>query len=157
MRSSFPGRALRGCPDASPAATGHDLTGQPWTTVVLAGRRLAGTAGVAVLLALAGCAASGPQFSGQSLASDQLRRDTLEMLRPYHSARTGCERIEAIETSVVKEPGNVLTDDSGAVMKGSPARERWIATACGTQAAYQVDFIPDGAGGNFISIKADGQ
>ena len=32
-----------------------------------------------------------------------------------------------------------------------------VATSCGSQAAYQVDFIPDGSGGNFISIKADGQ
>lgn len=139
MRSSFFGRAL----------PGPDLSGP-----LPSGRLFAS---LAAMIAVAGCAAAGPQFSGQSLASDPLRRDTLEMLKPYNAARTGCERIDAIETSVVREPGNVLTNDSGAVMKVSPARERWVATSCGSQAAYQVDFIPDGSGGNFISIKADGQ
>lgn len=104
---------------------------------------------------VAGCASSAPPFSGQSLASDQLRRDTLAMLRPYNATRTGCERIEAIDASVIREPGNVQTDDRGAVTKGSPARERWVATSCGSQAAYLVDYIPDGTGGNYISIKAE--
>ena len=113
--------------------------------------------GLAVLFAVAACSTPGPQFSGQSLASDQLRRDTVAMLAPYNTARTGCERIDAIETAVVQTPGNVLTNDSGAIVKGSLARERWVATTCGTQAAYLVDYIPDGSGGNFISIKAEAQ
>lgn len=156
MRASYPGPALPGPVFIGPAPTGRALTGRVLTGRVLTSR-LARLAAMAALAVLTGCGTSAPQFSGQSLASDQLRRDTLEMLKPYNSARTGCERIEAIETSVVREPGNVLTNDSGAVMKGSPARERWIATSCGSQAAYHIDFIPDGSGGNFISIKADGQ
>ena len=79
------------------------------------------------------------------------------MLKPYNTARTGCERIDAIDTTVVKEPGNVQTNDSGAIVRGSLARERWVATTCGSQAAYLVDYIPDGSGGNFISIKAEAQ
>ena len=36
--------------------------------------------GLAALFAVAACSTPGPQFSGQSLASDQLRRDTVAML-----------------------------------------------------------------------------
>ena len=111
---------------------------------------------LAVPLVLAGCA-SGPQFSGQSLASPQLRADTTAMLTPYNATRTGCDKIDAIETSVVTTPLNVQANSDGTIIRSTPARERWIASSCGNLAAYQVDFIPDGSGGNFISIKADGQ
>lgn len=109
---------------------------------------------LAVPLVLIGCA-SGPQFSGQSLASPKLRADTTAMLTPYNASRTGCGKIDAIEAAVVTTPANVQTDGDGTILRGSPARERWVATGCGNQAAYQVDFIPDGSGGNFISIKAE--
>ncbi len=106
-------------------------------------------------LVLSGCATA-PQYSGQSLATPQLRADTLAMLTPYNAARTGCDKIDAVDTSVVTLPSNVQANPDGTVLRSSPARERWVATSCGNQAAYQVDFIPDGSGGNFVSIKAEG-
>lgn len=110
---------------------------------------------LAVPLALVGCA-SGPQFSGQTLATPKLRSDTLAMLTPYNATRTGCDKIDAVDTAVVATPTNVETNADGNILRSSPARERWLATSCGSQAAYQVDYIPDGSGGNFISIKAEG-
>lgn len=93
---------------------------------------------LAFTLLLVGCAMA-PQFSGNSVADATLRADVFSHIRLLSRAAKSCNRIDAVQTKVVK------IDKTGG---GNIARvqEVWMAEGCGKTVNYNVALIPDAKG-----------
>ena len=111
--------------------------------------------GAVALLLLVPSLANALELSGTSTATPQLKSDTLRSLIPLALAATACDRVDSIQMSVISIPTTRQVNSQGVIVKGEPTRERWVASACGRQAAYAVTFTPDGAGGAYFNISAD--
>lgn len=111
-------------------------------------------ASVVILAAVAGCSASQPRMTGDSVASAKLRKDTLALVEVYALGVTGCQRVDSVETSVVSVSDVIAGNRAGAMTAGT-VQERWVALACGRSVSLLVTFTPDGSGGSFISVEGE--
>ena len=105
------------------------------------------------LLVLAACA-SGPKFYGQSVADSRLRADTMLFIVGATQAATGCKQIDSVQTSILSVDKGLKGNSAGKIIKGDTS-ERWVATACGKTASFQVIYTPDGQGGSFIAVHRE--
>jgi hypothetical protein len=88
--------------------------------------------------------ASGPTFSGKSMADEQLKADIYANVAINFGASFHCD-IESIESSVVQ----VFRDDAGGI-KG--VEELWIARGCGKTGRYRVSTTASASGGIDFSV-----
>lgn len=102
---------------------------------------------------LGGCA-TGPTVSGDSSASPRLKSDAAQMVSLYAKAASKCERVESIQTHVLRVDPAVKANASGAATEGN-IDERWTVRLCGAEMPFLVTFIPDGKGGTFFRVRPD--
>ncbi len=107
-----------------------------------------------ICVVLGGCATVGPSFSGQSVASNQLRDDAMQIISAASLGRAGCDKIDSVKTTVLSVKGELKGNSDGMVTEGITT-ERWVASACGHDIPFLVTFTPDGEGGSFISVKTE--
>ena len=89
---------------------------------------------------------------GKTTASPTLQNDTITLLSMFFQAKAKCSKIETIITEVVLVGSDLGGNQAGAVTHGV-IKERWTATGRGQSVPLNVEFIPDGKGGTFFSIK----
>lgn len=110
----------------------------------------------AIAIITTACASTNPKFSGETVASPQLRSDTLRLIQlvGLPIVKIECDRIESVKTSILFVPNDIRGNSNGAIIQGGPIKERWLTSACGKQVAFIVTFIPtpNSMGGNFIEI-----
>lgn len=111
---------------------------------------------IAIAIITTGCASTNPKFSGKTVASSQLKSDTLRIIQlvGLPIVKIECDRIESVETSILFVPNDIRGNSNGAIIQGGPIKERWLTSACGKQVAFIVTFIPapNSMGGNFIEV-----
>jgi hypothetical protein len=106
-----------------------------------------------LLLALFACA-SGPRFSGQSVADSRLRADTTVFIIGPTLAATNCKQVDSIQTSIISVDKDLQGNAAGKIVKGDTS-ERWVASACGKTVSFLVTYHPDGQGGSFLAVHQE--
>lgn len=96
-----------------------------------------------------------PIFSGRTVAYGQLRSDTLRILVPFVQAKTGCDHVASIATSIVFVPGAPQAMPGTVTHEPEFIVERWVAIACGNQVPLLVRFTHDGQGGTYIAVQPE--
>ena len=108
----------------------------------------------AISLVLSACA-SGPRFSGHTIASAQLRADTSVFVIGIAKAKTGCDHVDSIDTEILSVPNDIQGNKAGIIVGGGDTKERWVATACGKTSSTIVTFTPDGKGGSYMAVQPE--
>jgi len=106
-----------------------------------------------LVLFLAACATSIP-ISGDTKAGDSLKSDTARQVSMWARVETKCDRIDSIETQVIKI-NPVGTGNTEGSMKYGSVNERWVVNLCGKSVPFSVTFTPDGQGGTFFSTSRE--
>lgn len=102
---------------------------------------------------LTACATPVP-ISGDTKAGDSLKSDTARQVSMWARVETKCDRIDSIETQVIKiNPSG--TGNTEAARKYGSVNERWVVNLCGKSVPFSVTFTPDGQGGTFFSTSRE--
>lgn len=106
--------------------------------------------------ALAACAT--PQanvpITGNTHAGATLKADVARTISMQAQIQSNCQKIDAIQTEVVKI-NPVGTGNSAASRQYGSVDERWIVQLCDQQIPFKVTLTPDGQGGTFFSTSRD--
>lgn len=94
----------------------------------------------AFVIALSGCAST--KFTGNTFASETLKKDTYKALSPYAHAKLNCNKIDSINTKVI------------SAVKNGAVKERWVVNGCDRTAPFIVTFTPDPTGVG-IAVKSE--
>lgn len=105
---------------------------------------------------LAACAT--PQanipITGNTHAGATLKADVAQNLSMQAQIQSNCQKVDAIQTEVVKI-NPVGTGNSAASRQYGSVDERWIVQLCNQQIPFKVTLTPDGQGGTFFSTSRD--
>lgn len=118
----------------------------------LEGKRISVSRILAVVLLFFITACAATRFSGISQASPKLRDDTIATLQPFFLAKSGCSKISQVQADIPSLPP-FMKSTNVRVLPDKPLSERWTVFGCGTNAAFDVEFTPDGEGGAFIGVQ----
>lgn len=108
---------------------------------------------LAIISLLAACATSIP-MSGETRAGDTLKSDTARRISSWARIETKCDRIDSIQTQIVKT-NPIGAGQSKASKKYGSVEERWVVNLCGKSIPFAVTFTPDGQGGTFFSTSRE--
>jgi hypothetical protein len=100
-----------------------------------------------------GCAATAP-ISGETHADLTLKSDVARKISLWAKVDTGCQRIDAIQTEVIRV-NPIGTGDSPAARQYGSVDERWVVSLCDRKVPYLVSFTPDGKGGTFYKTSLE--
>lgn len=102
---------------------------------------------------LAACATPVP-MSGETRAGDTLKNDTTRNISAWAKMEAKCDRIDSIQTEIIKI-NPVGTGKTAGSRKHGSVDERWVVHLCGKAIPFSVTFTPDGQGGTFFSTSLE--
>lgn len=102
---------------------------------------------------LTSCATTSP-ISGESKAGDTLKSDVARQISMQAKIYGKCERIDSIQTQILKI-NPVGSGKTAASVRYGSIEERWVANLCGQNMPFLVTLTPDGEGGTFFSTTRD--
>ncbi|WP_260295853.1 hypothetical protein [Sedimenticola hydrogenitrophicus] len=108
----------------------------------------AGMSALFLISTLSGCVASVP-VNGKSAAGSALKSDTTKTVVTLAKAYTRCDRVESIQTEILRINPAGPKPLPASSQPGS-VDERWTVAICGRKVPVLVTFTPDGQGGTFF-------
>jgi len=99
-----------------------------------------------------GC--SSVDISGDSRADNTLKSDVSRKLSLWAKTETKCEKVDSIQTQILKT-NPIGTGDSVASKRYGSIEEKWVVNLCGQNIPFSVIFTPDGQGGTYFRTSRE--
>jgi hypothetical protein len=90
-------------------------------------------------------------FTGQTTATPQLIKDTLQNILLFSHTTKKCDTLSAVESTILPKT-YVPTDPKYRVGQPPIVYESWYATLCGEQTKFLISFWPSPEGGTMFSV-----
>ena len=106
-----------------------------------------------LIFSLAACATTGkPAYTGQSLARENLQRDTMESIRFRESFQSNpCKDFKVVDIEVTGKSVSPVYD--GERLTSGKWTERWSVSQCGKVVQYKVEYSVNAMGASVINLS----